>query len=86
MNKFASRPMDNRARKNDRLIGKCPISNWRRAKLTVFARDPRLFHYASLLLRQTARGSVSQERARELLSARTALPFRIAHVAAAVDV
>lgn len=42
------------ARKSDRSAGKDPISNCQRAKLTAFACDP-LFHYVSLLLRQTAR-------------------------------
>lgn len=75
-------------RRAEKSIGRSanmPTSNWRRAKLTVFVRDPRRYsitrHYCCD--RRLVIG-FARTRARELLSARTALPFRIAHVAAAV--
>jgi len=55
--------MDNRARKNDPLTGKYLILAAREID-GLCARDPRLFYYTSLLLRQAARGSISQESSR----------------------
>lgn len=53
----------------DRSTDKYSISNWRATDTSSLAHDPRLFHYASLLLRQASDG-ISMSFARRSMRAR----------------